>query len=127
MKTVLTLLFLLIASPLFAEQYGVMIFSAKWSSSCSRMNTEVWPDKEVKNTLNKYKYTRWQLDSKEHKKNIDSWRIVVYPTIVIVKKNSQGKWKEITRVSGFLTKERLIAFLKIAETKPSGKGTSLQN
>lgn len=92
-------------SPEPEKEITIYVFKAVWCEPCKRM-APYWNSTEVQNIIKENKYRLEFVDSDEDKEKVKLYKVTAVPTIVVCKES------EIKRNIGYLTKSKLVEFLK---------------
>lgn len=95
--------------PLDKSQVKVVVYHAEWCTPCKRMEAEVWPNKEVKEALKKFKsFEEIDVDTEVGEKLVASQQIKLIPAIVFIDSKDEVRKK----VYGFRDIKQMLSILK---------------
>jgi len=115
LKYILCTLILLISTSIYAENYCIINFTAKWCGPCQQMKNKVWKDQEMKKYLQDpdNNLIIREVDIDIEPDMYTGWKIKSVPTIIVVMWNENTKkWEEVDRRTGFMEKVPLLKFLR---------------
>jgi len=87
-------------------QYYVYHLGAEWCGPCIKLKRDVWADEGLRELMgeNGAKLFIFDVDNKDHKKMFDYYKVKLYPTIIVVDKNTG---EVLNRFEGFRTLDQM--------------------
>lgn len=92
-------------------QYYVYHLGAEWCGPCIKLKRDVWANEELREMMGEVgaKLYIFDADNPDHKKMFDYYKAKLYPTIIVVDKNSG---EVLNRFEGFRTLEEMKKTIK---------------
>lgn len=87
-------------------KYYVYHLGAEWCGPCIKLKRDVWSNQDLRKLMQEKgaKLYLFDIDNEEHKKMFDYYKIKLYPTIIIVDKESGNV---LNRFEGFRNLEQM--------------------
>lgn len=117
-KLLFTIGFLLFTFPILCQAVEpqapkplvILKFSAKWCSSCIKMNSN-WHTKEVQALLKERKIQLFEIDIDNDSESARMWKVRSVPCVILARLSKNGEAAEIKRFIGYKAEQEIIKWL----------------